>query len=97
VTEPRGRSLESNLEALAGAAAARRQREVATVTSATPLTEQHRERLAAALAAQLGHHVQLNVVVDPGVVGGLRVSVGDEVIDGTLANRLDEAQRRIAG
>jgi F-type H+-transporting ATPase subunit delta len=70
---------------------------VATVTSATPLTEQHRERLAAALAAQLGHHVQLNVVVDPDVVGGLRVSVGDEVIDGTLANRLDEAQRRIAG
>jgi F-type H+-transporting ATPase subunit delta len=96
VTEPRGRSLESNLEALADAAAARRQRQVATVAAAVPLTENQRDRLAAALSAQLGHDVQLNVVIDPEVVGGLRVSLGDEVIDGTLATRLDDAQRRIA-
>ena len=97
VTEPRGRSLESNLDELARAAAALRERQVATVTAAVPLTEQQRDRLAAALSAQLGHGVQLNVVVDPEVVGGLRVAVNDEVIDGTLANRLDDAQRRIAG
>jgi F-type H+-transporting ATPase subunit delta len=97
VTEPRGHSLESNLEALAEAAAARRQRQVATVTAAVPLTEQQRQRLAATLSAQLGHDVQLNVLIDPEVVGGLRVSLGDEVIDGTLASRLDDAQRRIAG
>jgi F-type H+-transporting ATPase subunit delta len=97
VTEPRGRSLEANLEALADAAAARRQRQVATVTAAVPLTEQQRDRLATALSAQLGHDLQLNVVLDPDVVGGLRVSLGDEVIDGTLASRLDDAQRRIAG
>lgn len=97
VTEPRGHSLESNLEALADAAAARRQRQVATVTAAVPLTEQQRERLAAVLSAQFGHDVQLNVVIDPDVVGGLRISLGDEVIDGTLATRLDDAQRRIAG
>ncbi len=96
VTEPRGHSLESNLEALADAAAARRQRQVATVAAAVPLTEHQRDRLAAALSAQLGHDVQLNVVIDPDVVGGLRVSLGDEVIDGTLATRLDDAQRRIA-
>jgi F-type H+-transporting ATPase subunit delta len=96
VTEPRGRSLESNLEALADAAAARRQRQVATVAAAVPLTEHQRDRLAAALSEQLGHDVQLNVVIDPDVVGGLRVSLGDEVIDGTLATRLDDAQRRIA-
>lgn len=96
VTEPRGRSLETNLEALADAAAARRQRQVATVAAAVPLTENQRDRLAAALSAQLGHDVQLNVVIDPEVVGGLRVSLGDEVIDGTLATRLDDAQRRIA-
>lgn len=96
VTEPRGHSLESNLEALADAAAARRQRQVATVAAAVPLTENQRDRLAAALSAQLGHDVQLNVVIDPEVVGGLRVSLGDEVIDGTLATRLDDAQRRIA-
>lgn len=97
VTEPRGHSLESNLEALADASAARRQRQVATVAAAVPLTEQQRDRLAAALSAQLGHDVQLNVVIDPDVIGGLRVSLGDEVIDGTLASRLDDAQRRIAG
>jgi F-type H+-transporting ATPase subunit delta len=96
VTEPRGHSLESNLEALADAAAARRQRQVATVAAAVPLTENQRDRLTAALSAQLGHDVQLNVVIDPLVVGGLRVSLGDEVIDGTLATRLDDAQRRIA-
>lgn len=97
VTEPRGHSLESNLEELADAAAARRQRQVATVAAAVPLTEQQRDRLVAALSAQLGHDVQLNVVIDPDVIGGLRVSLGDEVIDGTLASRLDDAQRRIAG
>jgi F-type H+-transporting ATPase subunit delta len=97
VTEPRGRSLESNLEEVAAAAAALRQRQVATVTAAVPLSDAQSERLAASLAAQLGHDVQLNVVIDPQVVGGLRVALGDEVIDGTLATRLDDAQRRIAG
>jgi F-type H+-transporting ATPase subunit delta len=97
VTEPRGVSLEGNLRRLADAAAARQQRHVATVAAAVPLTEGQRERLASALAAQLGYNVQLNVVLDPEVVGGLRVAIGDEVIDGTLATRLDDAQRRIAG
>lgn len=97
VTEPRRASLEANLQNLAEAAAARQERHVATVTAAVPLTEQQRERLSGALAAQLGYNVQLNVVIDPDVVGGLRVAIGDEVIDGTLATRLDDAQRRIAG
>lgn len=97
VTESRGRSLETNLESVAAAAAALRRRQVATVTAAVPLSDEHRTRLAAALAAQLGHDVQLNVLVDPKVVGGLRVSLGDDVIDGTLIARLDDAQRRIAG
>ena len=97
VTEPRGASLETNLRRLADAAAARQERHVATVTAAVPLTEEQRERLGQALATQLGYNVQLNVVLDPDVVGGLRVAIGDEVIDGTLATRLDDAQRRIAG
>ena len=96
VTEPRGRSLEANLGRLASAAAARRQRQVATVTAAVPLSDEQRDRLADALSSQLGFDVQLNVVIDPDVVGGLRVSLGDELIDGTLASRLGDAQRRIA-
>jgi F-type H+-transporting ATPase subunit delta len=97
VTHPRGRSLEAGLAALADMAAARRQRLVATVTAATPLTEEQRERLTASLAAKFGHSVHVNVVVDPEVVGGLRVSLGDEVIDGSLATRIEEARRRITG
>src|SRR4051794_37803345 len=97
VASPRGRSPEHNLEALSDAAAARRRRLIALVTAAVPLTEQQREHLVSSLSRQFGRDVQLNVVVDPDVVGGLRVTVGDEVIDGTLATRLNETQRRIAG
>ena len=97
VTHPRGRSLEAGLALLADLAAARRRRLVATVSAAVLLTEGQRERLAASLARQFGHDVHLNVVVDPDVVGGLRVTLGDEVIDGTLSTRLDEALRRITG
>ena len=95
VTHPRGRSLEAGLASIADLAAARRQRTVATVTAAVPMSEAQRSRLAASLAETLGHEVHLNVLVEPEVIGGLRVSIGDEVIDGTLATRLEEAQRRI--
>ncbi|TDU82248.1 ATP synthase F1 subcomplex delta subunit [Kribbella voronezhensis] len=79
------------------AAAARRDASVATVRVAADLTEDERTRLAEALGRQYGRQIQLNVIVDPAVVGGVRVDIGDEVIDGTIAARLDEAQRRIAG
>ena len=61
------------------------------------LAAERRERLAVALAETYGHQVQLNVEVDPTVVGGLLVQVGDEVIDGTVSRRLEEARRRLAG
>ena len=51
----------------------------------------------AALARQYGRPVHLNVVVDPEVIGGMRVEIGDDVIDGTVASRLDDARRRLAG
>lgn len=94
---PRGRSLEKNLEEYVRLAAERRQRVVAVVRTATQLSAGQRGRLAAALAAAYGHEVQLNVVLDPHVVGGLAVQVGDEVIDGTVASRLETVRRRLAG
>ncbi|MFP5333950.1 MAG: F0F1 ATP synthase subunit delta [Actinomycetes bacterium] len=97
VAYPRGRSLADALEAFEKAAARRQQRLVARVTAAVPLTEQQRERLAAALRRVYDHDVLLNVDVDPDVVGGLRVQVGDEVIDATVVSRLDDARRRLAG
>ena len=41
--------------------------------------------------------MHLNVVVDPDVIGGIRVEIGDDVIDGTVASRLDDARRKLAG
>ncbi|MGW4027889.1 F0F1 ATP synthase subunit delta [Streptomyces sp. NPDC004838] len=97
VTAPRGRSLEQGLESLSKLAAARRDRTVAVVTSAVPLTDQQKQRLGAALAKLYGRAMHLNLDVDPEVLGGISVRVGDEVINGTIADRLDEATRRMAG
>ncbi|WP_137993319.1 F0F1 ATP synthase subunit delta [Streptomyces vilmorinianum] len=97
VTQPRGRSLEAGLESLSKLAAARRDRMVAVVTTAVPLTDQQKQRLGAVLAKLYGRQMHLNLDVDPAVLGGISVQVGDEVINGTIAERLDEASRRLAG
>ncbi|GAA3590398.1 F0F1 ATP synthase subunit delta [Streptomyces osmaniensis] len=96
VTAPRGRSLESGLESLSKLAAERRQRLVAVVTTAVPLSDAQRRRLGAALGKLYGHTMHLNIDVDPEVVGGIRVQVGDEVINGSLADRIEDAGRRLA-
>ncbi len=97
VTHPRGRALERVLDEYGTVVAQRRERLVARVSAAVPLTEQQRARLGATLARIYGHAVQLEVEVDPEVVGGIRVVVGEEVVDGTIASRLDDARRRLAG
>jgi F-type H+-transporting ATPase subunit delta len=97
VTAPRGRSLESGLESLSKLAAERRERLVAVVTSAVPLSDTQKQRLGAALAKLYGHTMHLNIDVDPEVVGGIRVQVGDEVINGSIADRIEDAGRRLAG
>jgi F-type H+-transporting ATPase subunit delta len=93
---PRGLRTEQVLERLVQAAAERRQQVVAHVVAATPLTTQERDRLEAALRRRYGR-VRLNVDVDPAVIGGLRVQIGSELVDGTVAARLEEARRRLAG
>ncbi|MCF6379715.1 F0F1 ATP synthase subunit delta [Nocardioides KLBMP 9356] len=70
---------------------------VATVRVARPLADTDRDRLAAALSRSYGRTVHLNVIVDPDVIGGIRVEIGDDVIDGTVASRLDDAGRKLAG
>ncbi|MGW0732844.1 F0F1 ATP synthase subunit delta [Streptomyces sp. NPDC002851] len=96
VTHPRGRSLEAGLESLAKLAADRRDRMVAVVTSAVPLSDGQKQRLAGALATLYGRQMHLNLDVDPEVLGGIRVQVGDEVINGSIADRLEDASRRMA-
>lgn len=97
VLAPRGRSLESILDGYGKALAGRRQRLVAVARVAVPLTEEQRRRLTAALETTYGRGVHLNVELDPSVLGGVEVRVGDEVVDGTVADRLAEARRRLAG
>lgn len=95
-THPRGLRTEQVLEHDVQAAAQRRQQVVAQVVAATPLTAEQRRRLEAALRRRYGP-VRLNIDVDPDVIGGLRVQIGSELVDGTVSARLDEARRRLAG
>jgi F-type H+-transporting ATPase subunit delta len=97
VVAPRGRTFDRTAEIYGQVAADRRSRLVATVTAVDPLTEEQRGRLAAALQRIYGHEVHLNVQLDPALVGGIRVELGDEVIDGSVESRLDDARRRLAG
>jgi F-type H+-transporting ATPase subunit delta len=97
VTHPRGRPLTVGLDTCANIAARRRQQLIAVVRTAVELSAAQRSRLAAALAASYGHPVHLNVVIDPSVVGGISVQIGDELIDGTAASRLAAVRRKLAG
>lgn len=94
---PRGRRYGRTLEEYLAVAASVRQQLVAVVTTAVPLADEHRERLARALHNLYGRDVMTNVVVDPSVVGGIRIQVGDEVIDGTILSRLEKVRRDMAG
>ena len=96
VLSPRGRTLEVSLEEYASYAADVRARTLAQVTSAVLLTEEQQTRLTASLTRAFGRTVQLQLEIDPTVVGGLVVQVGDEIIDGSIVRRLSEVQRRFA-
>ncbi|WP_409485159.1 F0F1 ATP synthase subunit delta [Arsenicicoccus dermatophilus] len=93
VTAGRGRTLSSTIEEYLAVAAERRDQLSAVVTVAAPLTAQQQARLAAALGRTYGRTVLLKVVLDPEVVGGIRVQIGDEVVDGTIVTKLDAARR----
>jgi F-type H+-transporting ATPase subunit delta len=70
---------------------------LATARVARPMSAADQKRLSELLGSQYDTTVHLNVVVDPDVLGGVRVEIGDEVIDGTIASRLDDARRRLVG
>ncbi|MGY2080763.1 F0F1 ATP synthase subunit delta [Modestobacter sp. SYSU DS0657] len=88
---------ENEVERLSTVAAHRRGRSVASVTSAVPLTEAQQRRLITALERIYGRTMGLQVQIDPTVLGGLVIRVDDEVIDGSIAHRLEAAGRRLAG
>jgi F-type H+-transporting ATPase subunit delta len=97
VMHPRGRSLTAALDLCAGIAARRREQLIAVVRSVVELTAAQQRRLADGLAAAYGHRVHLNIVIDPTVMGGISVQIGDELIDGTAARKLAAVRRKLAG
>lgn len=97
VQDPRGRRVRGMLSHAMSIVASQRGGLVATVTSATALSADQQGRLQTALSKTYGGHVSLNVVIDPTVVGGLRVQIANDVIDGTIASRIDGLRQKLAG
>lgn len=97
VTSQRKRSLTLAIDDLIQAAAARRERSLARVASATELSDKQQRDLAQALTNLYGRRIEVRYAVDPAVRGGLVVRVGDELIDGSVASRLIQARAAFAG
>jgi F-type H+-transporting ATPase subunit delta len=91
----RARELPSIIERLVEMSAAEANKEVAEVRSAVPLTDDQRDRLAKALEDATGKRVEIKVVVDPSVLGGIVAQVGDTVIDGSVRRRLDQLKNAL--
>ncbi|WP_110588369.1 F0F1 ATP synthase subunit delta [Microbacterium suaedae] len=97
VQQPNGRRVRSALHHAIAVVAAERGRIVATVHVAKSLADAQRQRLADSLSRTYGAPVSINEVVDPEVVGGIRVQIADDVIDGSISSRLADLRSRLAG
>jgi F-type H+-transporting ATPase subunit delta len=93
---PRGRRIGELIRYAATIVADEAGNGIATVTVAAPLDADQRKRLEVALSKQYDREIRLNVIVDPIILGGLRVQVGSEVIDGTISNRIATLRLRLA-
>ena len=91
----RARELPEIVNRLVERAAAERQREVAEVRTAIPIDDEQRRRLTEALEQSTGKQIELKVIVDPSILGGVVARVGDTVIDGTVRRRLDQLRESI--
>lgn len=97
VQQPRERRVRQVLDRAMAVVSDQRGRSVASVVSAAPLSAAQLERLATALSNRYGGTVSINTLVDPSVVGGLRVQIGDDVIDASVSTRLHDLRQRLAG
>jgi F-type H+-transporting ATPase subunit delta len=91
----RAKDLPDIINRLVERAAAERQRAVAEVRSAVPLDEALQQRLAEALSKSLNKQIEVKVIVDPSVLGGLVTRVGDTVIDGSIRRRLEQLKESL--
>jgi F-type H+-transporting ATPase subunit delta len=91
----RGRSIDATLATYSHYVSNSRNRLVAHVKTAIALTESQTSSLIAALTKQMGREVHVNIEIDPKVLGGISIRYADDVIDGTVVNRLAEASRAL--
>ncbi|HMH57833.1 MAG TPA: F0F1 ATP synthase subunit delta [Galbitalea sp.] len=96
LAQPRGRRIAELIRYAATIVADEAGNGIATVTVSSALDSEQRKRLEVALSKQYGHDVRLNVIVDPAILGGMRIQVGSEVIDGTISNRIADLRLRLA-
>lgn len=87
-----GRGFTASIARLVELAAASRNRQVAYVTAAVPLSDEDERRLGERLAQMYGRRVSVKVTVDPQVIGGLSVRIGSDLYDGTVLRRLTAAR-----
>jgi F-type H+-transporting ATPase subunit delta len=95
VESRRARSIEKTVDAYSHAVTARRNRVNAHIKSSIALSDGQAKKLADSLTKQIGQPVHLNIEIDPSILGGISIRFGDEVIDGTISNRLAEASRAL--
>jgi F-type H+-transporting ATPase subunit delta len=91
----RGRNIDATLAAYSHYVSSRKDRMSAHIRTAVELTTAQAEKLRAALTKEVGKEVHINIEVDPKVLGGISIRYGDEIIDGTVVNRLTEASRAL--
>jgi len=97
VAAGRARELPEIVKRLVERVAAESQREVAEVRAAVNLDTEQRRRLTQALEQATGKQIELKVIVDPSVMGGVVARVGDTVIDGSIRHRLNQLQDSLKG
>jgi F-type H+-transporting ATPase subunit delta len=95
VAAGRARELPAIIDSLVAMSAAESNKAVAEVRSAVELTDDQRRRLAEAIGAATGKQVEVKVVVDPSVLGGIVTTVGDTVIDGSVRTRLEQLKQNV--
>lgn len=95
VAQDRARQLPQILEELSKIAAEARKSVLAEVRSAVPLDDGQRGELARALSKATGKNVELKVIVDPSIIGGIYAKVGDTIIDGTVKRRLEQLKEQV--
>ena len=91
----RGRDLPAIIDNLVARASTVKHQEVAVVRTAVPLTADQQKRLGAALVKATGKQMNLKIVVDPSVLGGVVATVGDTVIDGSVRTRIEQLKSRL--